>query len=266
MSFNHTERVLQAVELLSESAAGLPLASVAAGLQMPKSGAHRLMAELVRMGYAGQDDTGRYHLTARLVSVAFRHLASLGTVDAAQPVLDDLAAASGELVRLSVTDGERQVWVAKAQGARSGLIYDPQMGETAHLASMATGIAWLAALDEVTALRLVTRQGLGAPGLGPNAPAGIPEVLARIGEARARGYATAIDSSAPGMSAIAAAIRHPAGGAAIGTVSIGGPSARLTPERLAALAPALLEAAGHLSGRVAGSSYFSAPVSAREAG
>lgn len=266
MTFNHTERALNALELLSEAPAGLSLASVAAGLRMPKSGAHRLMAELVRMGYAGQDETGRYHLTARLVSVAFRHLAALGTVDAAQPILDQLAAMSGELVRLSVTDGTRQVWVAKAQGARIGLIYDPQMGDAAHLASMATGIAWLSTLDEVTALRLVTQQGLTAPDLGPNAPTTIPEVLARIVEAQSQGYATAIDSSAPGMSAIAAAIRHPATGEAIGTVSIGGPSTRLAPGRLAELAPALLEAARHLSDRVAGSSHFSTPIRALRAG
>lgn len=264
MPFNHTERALRAVELLAEAPGGLALAAVAAGLEMPKSGAHRLMAELARAGYAGQDETGRYHLTARLVSVAFRHLSALGAVDAAQPVLDGLAAASGELVRLSVTDGERQVWVAKAQGARSGLVYDPQMGEAAHLASMATGIAWLSALDEAAALRLVAGQGLDAPGLGPNAPADIPAVLARIEAARACGYAAAVDSSAPGMSAIAAPIRHPATGAAIGTVSIGGPSLRLTPERLSALAPALLDAARHLGDRVAGSSYFSLP--ARQAG
>ena len=256
MSFSHTERSLRAIEVLAEAAEGLQLAQIAVELEMPKPGAHRLMAELIRLEYVAQAPNGAYHLTPRLVSVAFRHLACLGTVDAAQPVLDDLAQASGELVRLSVTDTQRQVFVAKAQGARGGLIYDPQMGEAAHLASMATGQAWLSTMDDVSAMRLATAQGLAVAGLGPNAPASPAALLERLAEARAHGLAIALDSSAPGMSALAAPIYHPATGACLGTVSIGGPSTRLTPERIDALKDTLLEAARALSDRVAGSSYF----------
>ena len=259
MPFTHTERSLRALELLAETPGGLALARAADALEMPKSGAHRLLAELVRMGYAVQDAAANYHLTPRLVSLAFRHLGALGTVDAAQQVLDALAALSGELVRLSVTDGARQVWVAKAQGARSGLIYDPQMGDAAHLASMATGLAWLSTLPEGQALALVAEQGLAAPGLGPNAPRTLEDVALRLAQARAQGHAMVVEASAPGMSAIAAPIVHPASGACLGTVSIGGPSTRLTPDRLTALAPALRDAARALSDRVAGSTYFTAP-------
>lgn len=70
--------------------------------------------------------------------------------------------------------------------------------------------------------------------------------------------AVAIGSSAPGMSALAAPVRHPASGAVLGTVSIGGPSTRIAPDRIAALSPALLAAAADLSDRVAGSAYFTA--------
>jgi DNA-binding IclR family transcriptional regulator len=258
MPFTHTERCLRALELLAENPVGLALAHATEALEMPKSGAHRLLADLMRMGYAAQDGAANYHLTPRLVSLALRHLGALGTVDAAQPVLDALAAQSGELVRLSVTDGTRQIWVAKAQGARSGLIYDPQMGDAAHLASMATGLAWLATLPHAQALALVAEQGLQPRDPGANAPKSLAEVEARLQQARAQGYATAIDASAPGMSAIAAPIRHPGSGAVLGTVSIGGPSIRLTPDRLAALAPALLDAARALCDRVAGSGYFTA--------
>ncbi|MCE5973071.1 IclR family transcriptional regulator [Sinirhodobacter sp. WL0062] len=256
MSFSHTERSLRAIEVLAEHPEGLQLAMIASLLEMPKPGAHRLMAELVRLEFVTQDQSGAYLLTPRLVSIAFRHLACLGTVDAAQPVLDRLAKISGELVRLSVTDTRRQVFVAKAQGARGGLIYDPQMGEAAHLASMATGLAWLSTMDDIAAMRLVTAQGLGGSNLGPNAPKSPAEVLARLENARSAGLARAIDSSAPGMSAIAAPVFHPGTGACLGTVSIGGPSSRLTPERIEELLPALRDSAAELSDRVAASTYF----------
>jgi DNA-binding IclR family transcriptional regulator len=43
-------------------------------------------------------------------------------------VINRLAQETEELVRLAVVDGERLTLVAKAQGARSGLLYDPDMG------------------------------------------------------------------------------------------------------------------------------------------
>ncbi|WP_347268873.1 IclR family transcriptional regulator [Paracoccus sp. (in: a-proteobacteria)] len=256
---DQTTRAVLALECLAEAPpAGVALGDFAAALDLPKSGAHRLLAALIAAGYAGQDAaSGFYRLTPRLVALALRHLGRQGVVDAAQPVLDRLAALSGELVRLSVSDGERQVWVAKAQGARHGLIYDPQMGTSPHLASMATGQAFLASMADDRALRLVAAQGLQAEGAGPNAPRDLPALVARLAEVRAAGHALVSDSSAPGMSAIARVIRHSVDGHVIGTVSIGGPATRLTRERMQELAPALADAAAELSDCAAGSAAFS---------
>jgi DNA-binding IclR family transcriptional regulator len=158
---------------------------------------------------------------------------------------------------LSVTDGDRQVWVAKAQGARSGLIFDAQMGDAAQLSCMATGHAWLACLNDEDALRLVTAQGFGDPAtLGPNAPRTIADLLETLERARALGYAAVVDSSAPGTSALAAAIRHPQTGEVLGTVSVGGPSVRLTPQRMEELASPVMEAASELADCRAGSSFL----------
>jgi IclR family transcriptional regulator, acetate operon repressor len=252
------DRALGALEFLARSDDGAALQAVADTLSMPKSGAHRLLGDLIRRGYVQQDKTnGQYRLTTRLLSVAFRHLAATGIVDIAQPLIDQLARKSGELVRLSVTDGDRQVWVAKAQGARSGLIIDAQMGDAAQLSCMATGHAWLACLSDEEALRLVTAQGFGdSAAFGPNAPRTIADLLEKLERARALGYAAVVDSSAPGTSALAAAIRHPQTGAVLGTVSVGGPSVRLTLQRIEALAPSVMATAGELAACRAGSSLL----------
>ena len=52
---------------------------------------------------------------------------------------DGLALAAIELVRLSVGDSERLTWVARAQGARQGLRYDPDMGTDARFSCSSTG-------------------------------------------------------------------------------------------------------------------------------
>jgi DNA-binding IclR family transcriptional regulator len=262
MAASQIDRVFAALDLLSHNATGATLADIAAALSMPRSGAHRLLADLIRLGYARQDEAGRYGLTTRLASLAFRHLSASGVTDAARPILDGLARLSGDLVRLSVTDGERQIWVAKAQGARPGLIFDPQMGEAAHPSAMATGLAWLARLPEAEALRIALASGLApTDAYGPNAPRTPAELIERLAQTRRLGHALAVESSAPGMSAIAAAILHPGDGRVLGTISIGGPSARLTPERLAALSPALTEAAAALAAGRAGSALLSSTLS-----
>ena len=260
MAGSALDRAFTVLELLASHPAGLPLHQIATAADMPKSAAHRLLGALAARRYARQDaETGRYLLTTRLVSLGFRYLALAGVVDTVQPTLDRLAQEAGELVRLSVIDGDRQTWVAKAQGARAGLKYDPDMGMEAPLASTASGHAWLACLTDDEAIELVARQGFRPPeSEGPNAPRTFEALLTRIKAARRRGYATVVESSAPGTAAMATAVRHPLTGGVVGVLSVAGPSVRLTESRMQALAPQMLAAAGELSDACKSSEYFTA--------
>jgi DNA-binding IclR family transcriptional regulator len=160
-------------------------------------------------------------------------------------------------VRLGVIDGDRQTWVAKAQGARSGLRYDADMGMEAPLASTASGHAWLASLTDERAVELVARQGFPAAGeQGPNAPRTIKSLLEQLRQARKRGYACVVESSAPGTAAMAAAIRHPVTHEIVGVVSVAGPSVRLNEARMHELAPQMIAAAAELSDACKSSEYF----------
>ncbi|BCQ65023.1 hypothetical protein PBOI14_67730 [Pseudomonas sp. Boi14] len=158
MAGSQIERVFSVLERLTADPRGLPLQTLAEQLEIPKSATHRLLAELIRLGYVRQNpDNLRYQLSTRLVAMGFRYLSASGA-DIVQPVLDRLAVESGELVRLGVIEGERQTWIAKSQGARSGLRYDPDMGREAPLFYTASGHAWLATLSDAEALSLVERQ------------------------------------------------------------------------------------------------------------
>ena len=128
MAGSQIERVFSVLESLTGEPQGLPMQTLAEQLEIPKSATHRLLAELIRLGYVRQNpDNLRYHLSTKLVAMGFRYLSGSGA-DIIQPVLDRLAGETGELVRLGVIQGERQVWIAKSQGARSGLRYDPDRG------------------------------------------------------------------------------------------------------------------------------------------
>ena len=242
------ERTLGILELLAEHGEGLALATVAERLAIPPSAAHRLLNDLVRLGYARQArGHGDYLLSTKLVAMGLSYLGQTGIVDIAQPLLNGLAEASGELVRLSVVDGERLTWVARAQGARQGLRYDPDMGSDARLSCSSSGWAWLATLDDDEVLARVARQGLGLPDqYGPAAPTSLQAVLAAVHSTRACGYSITADTYTVGLSAMSAPVRF-AGRPAFGVVTIAGPTARFTAERMQALAPALLTTATQLA-------------------
>jgi IclR family transcriptional regulator, acetate operon repressor len=261
------DRGLAMIELLAAEPGGLPLLGIAKRLGTPRSATHRLLTSLSNHGYVRQDrDRGFYFLTSKLLSLAFSHLAAAGIVDAAQPVLDRLAAETSELVRLSVVDGDRLTWVAKAQGARSGLRYDPEMGMEARLSCSAAGFALLSRMTDAQALDLVEKQRFGSRDeFGPQAPRNAEELLKHLEQARRLGYSVAIGTYYDWMSAIGAPIPHPVSGDVIGVVSVAGPSSRLTPQRLDEIGPLLLAAAAELSSLMPGSpalshhAYASAP-------
>lgn len=252
-------RGLSILEHLAAHPDGLPLASLAAELQIPLSGCHRLLSELMRRGYVRQvREHGDYMLTTRIISLGLGYLSGAGIVDIAEPLLERLAAASGELVRLSIVDEDRLTWIAKAQGTRKGLRYDPDMGMVAHLSCTASGHAWLLTLTDERAMELVSRQGFGLPEVyGPNAPTTVKAMLGYLHAARVRGYAMIDEVFAPGMTAIAAPVMRRK--EAIGVISIAGPRIRLTKERMFALAPGLLAAAAELGPICNVSSLFGRP-------
>ena len=224
---------------------------------MPLSATHRALAELAQAGYVRQlAEQGQYMLTIKLVSLGLSFLSSSGVVDIAQPLLDRLAAESGELVRLAVRDGDELVFVAKAQGATRGLRYDPDMGLSVPLSCSAAGHALLSTMSDEDALALVARQGFAKPAEhGPRAPTTVKALLAHVRTARKRGFSTIVEVFAPGMSAMSAPIRQ-RDGQVLGVVTIAGPLVRLTEARMLALGPALMDTAAEIGGASQASAFF----------
>lgn len=250
MATGALSRGLAVLECLVGAPDGLPLASIAETVDLPKSGAHRILVSLIDDGFVRQATSGDYALTLKIVSLGLRHLETSTIFELAVPALTKLAVEAGQLVRLGLVDGEQLLWVAKVQGARSGLRYepDPNHGSEIPFGSSASGLAWLSQLNDDDALRLVARQPPDDRNqTGHNAPKTLSEVQARIDNARAKGWAHVHDSIEEGISAMAAPLIVGEGASVPGVVSIAGPSVQLTAERMEELAPSLLATATELS-------------------
>ena len=220
-----TQAIDRAAELLVsivESGRPLGVGELAEASGLPKSTTSRLVGALERRGLLQR--AGDRRVSPGPVLLRFAHRDSgESLVDLATSALLALAELSGETINLGV----------------------PTPLGVEHLAQQDTrhfvgGTNWVGRRVpyELTANGKVLRAFSAAPP-ATNEARGI----------RARGYATAIDQLEQGLSALAAPVFGP-DGVAVAALSISGPSIRLTPDRIAELAPALLEQARLLSMRL----------------
>lgn len=238
---------MHVLELLAPHPEGRRVTEIAERLGVNKAIAHRLLAALVNAGYVHQDPrTSSYFATHSLGALGLRQLSSSAVETWAQRSLDSLAAECEELVRLAVATNDSLKWIAKAQGANSSLRIDPVMGQDAVPHATASGKAWLATLSPDRVATVLAHES--RLDVTPRSPLDRSALQVELDEVRHRGYATTIEEMDLGISAVAAAI-HGAGPGreATGTISIAGPSVRMTRARMAELSPRLIAAAADIS-------------------
>lgn len=246
---SNNDRSLIVLEALLKEVNGCALSQLAHDLDIPKSALHRLLTTMKEMGYIYQDEMSQhYKLTLKIASMGLNFLSSRSITETFQPVLNELADQSAELVRLGMIEEEKIIWIAKAQGSKSGLKYDPDSGNVAYLPASSCGLTYLATMNEEDFQRVVENQGFEkAIHYGANAPKNVEELQRLVQETKDRGYGLISDTYELGMTAIAKIIIDPNTKKPFGTVSIAGPSARLNPERVKELAPHLSKTAERLS-------------------
>jgi DNA-binding IclR family transcriptional regulator len=241
-------RALAILELLVEHPEGLALALISERIDQPKSATHRLLAALMESRYVAQLDDKRYALTMRVASMGLRFLDEAALTDVCQPVLNRLARDTCELVRMAVLEAEQLIVVAKAQGATSYLRYEPSNGGEIAAFASAAGQIWLAQLPDAEAMRIARAAGLGRHDLEPSAPRTEIELRKYLKQARERGFGQQIGAVEAGIAAVAVPlIAHTAASSrVIGTLSVAGPTSRMSVERMRDMVPAMKVAAADL--------------------
>ena len=241
------DRCLTILEALAGEREPVELTDLAHRVDVPASAVHRTLSTLVDRGWVVQHSgTQRYALSLRMSTLAFRNLDARAVPDVVQSVLDKLALETREYCRLAIVEGEDLVWVARAQGATTGLRYDPDMGQEIVLHATANGKAWLSTLPENDALQIICARGFESRRpLGPNSTSDIDEIRDRLRRTRENGYGTSMEEAEAGTAAVAVpffAGEDPDAPVA-GTISVAGPLTRMTEDRVPEIADALKRAA-----------------------
>lgn len=237
---NAIERVIGTIEMLALAEAPLRLSEIAQRLDVPKSAVHRILTSLADRGWAEQTHAESYTLTLRMPLLGQRMLARLSLSDLRQPILDQLAVQTRDLVRLTEVRGDELVWIGSARGQRAGLVYEPDMTERIVPFATANGKAWLASLPPDRAVGIACAAGLGKRPDLVRAVATEAALKAELITTRARGYGLSMQEAEEGVAAIAVTIGQ--GEGVIGTISVAAPLARLGDERVVEILPALRQA------------------------
>jgi IclR family acetate operon transcriptional repressor len=228
-------RTLDALEFLAGASDGVTVLQLAEQLGVEKSIASRLLASLLDREYVVRDPvTDSYRLSLRLLGVAARYADRTGFPAICQPSLEALSQRTGELVQLSVVDGDHLFLSAYAQ-ARQQLAILPALGHNKSLHATASGKAWLASLPEDEAIGIALGHGLK-----PRTERTITQVgtlIAELDRVRADGYALARAEFTDEVNSVAAPIGGARLGVVVATVAVSAPAGRLGEERVAELAP-----------------------------
>ena len=238
------DRAITILELLAREGES-SVTEIAAGLGVHKSTAFRLLATLETHRLVEQiNDRGRYRLGVGNLRLAGATTARLDVVSEARPVTRQLAADTGETVNITVRSDESAHYLDQAAG-NSALQSHNWVGQRIPLHATSNGKVLLSELSEEDLAEAVPH----LPRYTGHTITARQQLRDELDDVRRLGYALAVDELEDGLTAAAAPIRS-AHGDIIASMSISGPTFRLTRARLDETVPMVVAAALEVSHRL----------------
>lgn len=231
-----TARSLQLLEILAGNP-GLSVAVLSRRMGLASPHVWKILVGLQSAGYVRKAPlTNVYLLTYKIVALSARHTSAVRVIDLCQPFLETLAARTGELIELSLLDGEVLRCVAKADGTELVTVRS-LLGTEVDLHATASGKAWLSSLPEDRALALARARGLRR--FTPKTITSLAGLRAALRSAKRLGYAVVEEEHLEGAHGVGVPVVPPGGTEGVGSLVAAGPPFRFRPTRLRKLVPIL---------------------------
>ena len=237
-------RAFELLERLADAGGGLSLSQLAAATGLPPPTIHRIMQTLVARGYVRREPSRRYALGPRLIRLGEVAGHTIGSW--AMPYLGELAAEIGETANLAMLEGDAAVYLAQVPSRHSMRMFT-EVGQRVMPHCTGVGKALLSELPAAEVREMVARIGL--PAQTERTISDVEALMVELGSIRERGYAVDDGEQEIGVRCVAVPVR---GTPARIALSVSGPSARVTKDRIAEIAPVLQRAAARLAVDIAG--------------
>lgn len=223
------------------------VSGVARATGLNRAVARRLLLTLTELGYA-RTDGKHYELTARVLDLGYSYVASLNLADIVQPFLEEFSESVRESSSVSVLDDTDIVYVARVPTKR---IMTVAIGLGSRFPAYRTsmGRALLAELSDDEALDLFRRSQRDDPTAYTVRTE--EELLDRLAEVRAEGWALVDQELEIGVRSVAAPLRD-GSGRAVAAMNVSTHVARTDLDQVRReFVPRLLETAASISAALA---------------
>lgn len=242
-------RGLTILERLAEARDGVALTDLAQRVGLPASTMHRLLNTMASLGFVRQDQrSGRWMIGLESFAVGNAFLYSRDYVTASRPYMRRLMEESGETVNLSVLDDGEAVLLSQVE-CHEMMRMLARLGSRAPLHASGVGKALLAALPEKEVSMILHRRGL--PRMTETTIDTPARLFADLEQIRQRGYALDDEEHAVGLRCVAATI-HDEYGEPLAAISLSGPRARISRERLINLGGLVLNVTSEITEAIGG--------------
>ncbi|HKV22843.1 MAG TPA: IclR family transcriptional regulator [Mycobacterium sp.] len=199
-------------------------------LGVAHSTAHRLLAMLAHHGFVQQEPVTRAYIAGpALIEVGLAVVGSLNVREQARPMMEELAAETGETVHLGVLEGDQVRYVDAVESERA-LRVVARTGTLVPAHCTSLGKALLGQLTDQQVAALYPTSAEPFPARTEKSITTQAKLLKEVSRARARGYAVNAGETEDDVGSVAVAFRDFAGRPA--SIAVAAPTSRLTPSRI----------------------------------
>ena len=240
------ERALQILSSFDDQHPERGLSEIAQEVYLHKATTHRIVTTLVNYGFLERAaDNQKYRLGLQLTDLGFKAIRRMDLRREALPYMKQLTQQLQEACDLSILDRGNVFYIEFVQGEHT-LTVAAAVGQRLPPCCTASGKLFLAnlppnELDAILSGPMIayTEKTITAP----------DKLQQQLGEIRKQGYAVDDEEFEVGIRAVSAAIRNQPGNV-IASISVPGPTSRMTKERIPDIAEALMETAQLISRRM----------------
>ena len=237
--------MLRILELLDRSD-GLSLKEVAELTKINKSTAHRFLSHLESEGYLFRNKQGLYLIGLRLSRLGAGASSQRTLAKICRPVLESIRKVTTETVNLAVLDGLDVLYIDILETSHMFRMVS-QVGMRRPFYCTALGKAIVANMDEESQEKLYASVQFRQ--VTPSTVTHLAQLRQQFTHIRRQGFSIEEEEAVVGVRCLGAVIRG-AEGEIVGAISVSGPTARITNDRLGSFAIEICKVAREISRRL----------------
>jgi len=243
-SLKSVEKALSIIGSFSMDKPEISVGEFVEKLSMPKVSVYRFLRVLSKKGFINQNKhTKKYRLGLKLFEFGSIVLKNFDFREVAFPLITELSKQSAETVHLGVLDAKQVVSIESVESNQALRISMP-IGKRVYLHSTGVGKAILAFLNDEQIREVVHQKGL--PGFTENTITDFDRLMKEVQIIRDRGYAIDNEENESGVRCVATPVLDPHQ-RFVASVSVSGPSVRISHERIPELSLMVIETSNKIT-------------------